>query len=119
MTETHSQHPEGGAEGRQKPDRHSARLIGALAKKRAWVESMTEEQRTALVEKLFAHMELCETPREIASIAKAISALETNDIARARLLVEVEKAEDGSGSAEESVRLLREAARQIREQEGT
>ena len=70
-------------------------MIAALAKQRAWTESLTDEQREQISRRLVNSLGDCESPREIASVVKAIAGLEKNDIERTRLLMEAEAIEEG------------------------
>ena len=70
-------------------------MIAALAKQRAWTESLTDEQREQISRRLVNSLGDCESPREIASVVKAIAGLEKNDIERTRLLMDAEAVEEG------------------------
>lgn len=70
-------------------------MIAALAKQRAWTESLTDDQREQISRRLIDSLGDCETPREIASVVKAIGSLEKNDLDRTRLLMEAEAVEEG------------------------
>jgi hypothetical protein len=85
----------GGPEKLPKP-RAAARMIASLAKQKAWTDSLTDEQREQISRKLIDSLPACESPREIASVVKAIASLEKNDLDRTRLLMEAEAIEDGT-----------------------
>lgn len=70
-------------------------MIASLAKQRAWTDSLTDEQRENISRRLIDSLADCDSPREIASVVKAIAGLEKNDIERTRLLLEAEAVEDG------------------------
>ena len=70
-------------------------MIASLAKQRAWTDSLTDEQRENISRRLIDSLVDCDSPREIASVVKAIAGLEKNDIERTRLLLEAEAVEDG------------------------
>jgi hypothetical protein len=84
--------------------RGSARMIAALSKQPAWVESMTPEMREMVVKKLHAGLHVADSAREVASIAKALAGLERNDIERTRLLIDHEQQEDGEQDAARRLR---------------
>lgn len=85
-------------------------MITALSKQPAWVEGLTPELRATLMEKLRAGLEIAETAREIASVVRAITSLEKNDIDRTRLFIDAEKQGDGG---ESDVELFRQTAEDI------
>ena len=91
----------GGGEDRLPKPRASCRMIAALAKDPLWVESLTPEMRESLVLKLRDAVEAAESPREVASVVRAIASLEQNDIARTRLVMEADltSSEDGMDDA--------------------
>jgi len=90
--------PEAKGGGYEKPPkpRAAARMIASLAKQKAWTDSLTDEQREQISRKLIDSLPACESPREIASVVKAIASLEKNDLDRTRLLMEAEAIEDGT-----------------------
>lgn len=102
-----------------KTDRASCRMIGALAKQPAWVESLSAESRQAMVEKLVAMIPTVDSAREAASLAKALAQLEGNDIARTRLLMDHEEAEAATQDENRLADSLRQAVAEIRAQEAT
>lgn len=103
---------------RIKPDRASARMIAALAKQPAWVESMSPELRQRLVAQLEAQIPLCDSPRDIASITRALASLEKNDIDRTRLFLDAEKQDGSDETADALAAKLRQAVNEIDDLEG-
>lgn len=92
---------EGGGAVRLPKPRGSCRMIAALARDPLWVESLTPEMRSSLVLKLRDAVEAAESPREVASVVRALASLEMNDIARTKLVMDAETAssEDGMDDA--------------------
>ena len=86
--------------------RASARMITSLARNPAWSDSITPELRRRLIEKLRADLENSDNARATASIARALGALEHNDIDRARLLLDAEKQESEGQPKDEARQLL-------------
>jgi uncharacterized Zn finger protein len=70
-------------------------MVAALAKNKAWTESLSDEDRERISSKLIGSLADCESPREIASVVKAIASLERNDIDRTKLLLDAERVEAG------------------------
>lgn len=70
-------------------------MIRALAAAPAWVESLSPEMRAEVVRKLTEGLAVAESPREVASVAKALASLEKNDIDRTKLLIDAETQEGG------------------------
>jgi hypothetical protein len=95
---------EGGGGYRGPKPRGSSRMIAALAKSPAWVEHLTPEMRAQVVTQLHASLAVADSPREIASVAKALASLEKNDIDRTRLLIDHETAEAGETSEAQRLR---------------
>lgn len=85
------------------------RLINQLALHPGWTESLDEPLRLAIVEKLRAAMDIARTPREVSSMARALVALEQADVARARLLVDAQKATGPTEDDRQEVREFLEA----------
>jgi hypothetical protein len=100
-------------------DRASARMITALAKQPAWVDSMTPELRERLVAQLAAQIPLCDSPRDIASITRALASLEKNDIDRTRLFLDAEKESGDEATQDELAAKLRAAVQEIEEHDAT
>ena len=82
-----------------------ARLVGALSKQKGWLESLTDEKRQSIVDKLVGAAASADSARDFASIARALAGLERNDIDRARLLMDVEQREAEQGSSDEARKL--------------
>lgn len=70
-------------------------MIRALAAAPAWVASLSDDMRAEVVRKLTAGLAVAESPREVASVAKALASLEKNDIDRTKLLIDAETQEGG------------------------
>lgn len=87
--------PEGGGAERGPKMRGSSRMIAALAAAPAWVESLSPEMRAEVVRKLTEGLAVAKSPREVASVAKALASLEKNDIDRTKLLIDAETQEGG------------------------
>jgi hypothetical protein len=90
-------------------------MIASLAKNRAWTESLTDEDRERISRQLIGSLSACESPREIASVVKAIAGLERNDIERTKLLIDAERVESGDM---DDARRLRADLEAIDEMEG-
>lgn len=71
--------------------RASARMITTLARQKLWTDSLADEHRATLVQKLTDALAVARTPREAIAISKALAALERADIDRARLMLDAEK----------------------------
>ena len=70
----------------------------ALARGRVVMNTETtslDEMRAEVVRKLTAGLAVAESPREVASVAKALASLEKNDIDRTKLLIDAETQEGG------------------------
>jgi hypothetical protein len=74
-------------------------MVASLAKHKAWTDNLDDETRSRIMERLQNSIVHAESPREIASLTRAIAALEQNDLARAKLLHDVESTE-GKNEAE-------------------
>jgi hypothetical protein len=99
----------GGGDFRGPKVRASARMIAALAKQPAWVEGLGEQTRREVVRKLEDSLALCDSPREIASVVRAISMLERNDIDRTRLFLDAEKQDTAPPAAASDIDLWKAA----------
>ena len=106
----------GGGEDRLPKPRASCRMIAALAKDPLWVESLSPEARQKVVDKLHDAMHAAESPREIASVVRALANLEKNDIDRTKLVLDADREEQGGGIDE--ARRLREDLDEIDRMEG-
>ena len=83
-------------------------MLVSLARNRAWSDSIDDEVRAKVVAKLRAGLELADDTRDITAVAKALSALERNDIERARLLMDAQ--DRGAESQNEAAQLLQDVA---------
>ena len=81
-------------------------MIASLAKNQAWSDSISDDLRAEIVAKLRDALPHADSPREIASISKALASLEKNDIDRARLLMDADAVESSDGPQDEARRLL-------------
>ena len=70
-------------------------MIASLARNRAWTDSLTDEHRERINQRLLESLDTAESARDVAAIAKALAGLERNDIERAKLLIDAEAVEDG------------------------
>lgn len=95
--------------------RGSARMIRALAGAPAWIESLSPEMRAEVVRRLTEGLAAADSPREVASVAKALASLEKNDIDRTKLLMEAETQE---GDGLDDARRLRADLDEIDRMEG-
>lgn len=91
-------------DGEIRVDREWLRLLASLAKQRAWVDTLTPEIRAKIVARLCSESDKATSVRDMTSVVKALAALETNDINRARLLLEAKKAQGGSDDVEPDAR---------------
>lgn len=107
--------PEGGGAARGPKMRGSSRMIAALAAAPAWVASLSPEMRAEVVRKLTDGLAAADSPREVASVAKALASLEKNDIDRTKLLMEAETQE---GDGLDDARRLRADLDEIDRMEG-
>jgi hypothetical protein len=83
-------------------------MLVSLARNRAWSDSIDDEVRAKVVAKLRAGLELADDARDITAVAKALSALERNDIERTRLLMDAE--DRSSGTQNDAAQLLDDIA---------
>lgn len=85
--------------GKRKRFRAGLRMIESLARQPGWVENMPADTRQRVMGMLAEAVELAESVRDRASLAKAFAALERNDMDRARLLNDTEQSDEPDSAA--------------------
>ena len=90
-------------------------MLASLARNKAWSESIDDELRAKVVEKLRGALDIAETARDFARVAQAIGGLERCDIERAKALREAERESDTATADEVAAALCRQmqAARSV------
>ena len=85
-------------------------MIAALAKQPAWVEGLTDKTRADVIRKLEDSLDACRSARDVASVVRAISSLERNDIDRTKLFLDAERQDSDPPPAASDIDLWKAAS---------
>lgn len=86
--------------------RADMRMLRMLARRKSWSDSLTDETREKLAAKLGTAVEMADSARDIASVAKAVATLERNDFEAMRLELDAQKSAQDAGETSSAKDLL-------------